>query len=276
MDQLEILKHKRLEMFPREMHAEALKSTTTVSPVDGEGSAASDACYCASHNNAIDLDKTYTTSQVGPVRSASTSSFRMCDISIKTIILEAEFVGGNWPKIRIKTRVTNISTNWLPINNIGNVNLHKFMKVSVPPIDLLSVDLVELASPNPVVHNKCRDIYRDLALRKHKELMETRSPSSVGYSEAVKSSRLTTGASYGGSKPLTTSASSDTSTTAANSGGWRPSTVSASLDASPSVTSLTAPNGSHDDFIASVPSMGANEQGKEQMKDSVSTERCYQ
>lgn len=68
----------------------------------------------------------------------------------------------------------------------------------MPPIDLLSVDLVELASPNPVVGNKTRDIYRDLALHKGKELIETRSPSTVSYVEAVKSSRIATGASYSG------------------------------------------------------------------------------
>lgn len=41
--------------------------------------------------------------------------------------------------------------------------------------------------------------------------------------------------------------------------------MSASLGASTSVTFLTAPNGSHGAAIASIPSMGANEQRKEQI-----------
>uniref|UniRef100_A0A1A9Z0K1 Uncharacterized protein n=1 Tax=Glossina pallidipes TaxID=7398 RepID=A0A1A9Z0K1_GLOPL len=120
----------------------------------------------------------------------------------------------------------------------------------LPPIDLLSVDLVYSASLNPAVGDKDRDTYRDLALRDDRELMEMLSPPKVSYAKAVKSSTLTT---------------------AESSGESRPSTASASLDASTSVASLTAPNGSYDVAIASVPSIVANEQRKEEMEESAST-----
>lgn len=110
--------------------------------------------------------------------------------------------------------------------------------------------LVCSASPNPALGDKDWDISRDLALRDNKKLMETLSPPKVSYVKAVKSSTLTT---------------------AASSGESRPSTVSVSLVASTSVASLTAPNGSYDAATASVPSIVANEQRKEQMKNSAST-----
>uniref|UniRef100_A0A1B0FKR4 Uncharacterized protein n=1 Tax=Glossina morsitans morsitans TaxID=37546 RepID=A0A1B0FKR4_GLOMM len=58
--------------------------------------------------------------------------------------------------------------------------------VGVPTIHLLSVGLVDLTLPNPAVRGKRRDISRDFALRKDKELMEMLSPPMVSYAKKVR------------------------------------------------------------------------------------------
>lgn len=55
--------------------------------------------------------------------------------------------------------------------------------VRMPPIDLLTVGLVNFASPNPAVDDKRRDISRNLALRKDKEFMLRLSPLRFSYAQ---------------------------------------------------------------------------------------------
>uniref|UniRef100_A0A1B0AC79 Uncharacterized protein n=1 Tax=Glossina pallidipes TaxID=7398 RepID=A0A1B0AC79_GLOPL len=108
--------------------------------------------------------------------------------------------------------IPNLETGLPPIDG----------SAGVPPIELLSVDLVDLASPNPAVSEKGWGLSCDLALRKGKEVTGTLRLPKVSYAKTVKSSRVITPASFGGSGP---------------------STVSAPLDASTSVAPLVEPNG---------------------------------
>lgn len=67
-----------LPRVPKGTYAEAVKSTPSASPVEGEACAAasSGVSCCASHNNAIDLStKTETTSQVELVSSSVGTQF---------------------------------------------------------------------------------------------------------------------------------------------------------------------------------------------------------
>uniref|UniRef100_A0A1B0A4F3 Uncharacterized protein n=1 Tax=Glossina pallidipes TaxID=7398 RepID=A0A1B0A4F3_GLOPL len=128
----------------------------------------------------------------------------------------------------------------IDIPNLGSSLPSIEGSAGVPPIDLLWVDLVDLASPNAVVGDKGQDLSRDLAVCKDKELMRMLSQPTVWYAEAVKILTLTTGESSGRSGHSTVSASLDASTTTASSGGPGPSTVSASWDTSTSVATLVA------------------------------------
>uniref|UniRef100_A0A1A9Z6A3 Uncharacterized protein n=1 Tax=Glossina pallidipes TaxID=7398 RepID=A0A1A9Z6A3_GLOPL len=125
-------------------------------------------------------------------------------------MLQEDFVGST----RFKCSTRTVACGPSPKVQIDVANVEPGLApvegwVDVPTMNLLSVDLVNLVSPNPAVGVKHRDMSRNFVLRKGKELMDS-------YAKKVRSSTLTTTPSFSGSGPLTVSTTSDTSSTAAS------------------------------------------------------------
>lgn len=106
------------------------------------------------------------------LRLASFWRLRLHHKELKNLLLAC----GLPPTGLVQIGIPNLGSNLSPVKRSSGV----------PPIDLLSVDLVHLVSPNPVVvGDNDLDLSHDLALRKDKELMETLSSPRLSYAEEL-------------------------------------------------------------------------------------------